>query len=326
MKKRKSDSLNVSCIERLRKNLKSFSNDKTPKNWYERFDQHLKTMHYKLADDVCVMNGIDPDDIGRNVDIFGVVTIKNHNNVFFDKSKVQWHEDEKKKAIISEKKSMRIRFLTYLFISLNERLDEIIDAITDDKPKSSYRYDFDVLTDFEMSLDLMANAMFDNREYSNELLRIITKVEHLASGVNHRKYNKRLINVIFDLKDGLTKRPILDSVTNIGVKIPDDLAIDGLIKIAFMLRTGSNTLSTLPRFEDIEGADLSYDLSGVVERLGHAVSKYDSSIIYDAWENADFNLPNKRNDLSEGIKSLEFVKFVLDDKNISSFINEMLDF
>lgn len=329
MKKHENDSINVGCIERLRKNLRSFSdtNTKEPKNWYERYRETMRNVRYRLADSICDMNGIDPESIGRNVDIFGVVTIKNKNGVFFNRSKIRWSKNDKdRKTLITDKKEMRIRFLTYLYIVINERLDDIIDSLTANKPNASYKYDCEVLKDFERLLDMLSSALFHNDEYGNILLRLATKIEYLVQGVNHRKFNKRLVNVIFDLRDGLTKRPLLDAVSNIGVKIPDDLAIDGIIKVAFMLRTGVNKFSALPRFDDIENVTLDYDLSQIIARLGKAVKQYESSILYDAWVNSEFNASDKRDDLSEGTKSLQFTQFILNNKDISSFINNMLEF
>ena len=323
--------LSTTSIDRLKKNLNHTSNPNNQKSnsWSDMYKEELRSFRNYLLDTVCEINGIKPNDIPRITDILGVPILRNTNGIFYQKSKIHWKGKDEKKSNISDKKSSDIRFLTYLLLSLNERMDDIIESVS---KGDSYSIDYNNLKDIEKTVKIFIGCFMKGKPYTNILLRLISKVSYAMEGVNPKKYNKKLVRVIEDLKTGMVKPSVIENLmkTPVSISIPDDIGIDGVCKVSFMLRTGSIDFSQLVPFEKIEGATLDYSLEDIIEHLGRVVSDERTTIFYKAWENSKtkIKLPQecKNGYILEGIKTLKFFDFIVCDKNIHSFIDKMCEF
>jgi hypothetical protein len=116
--------------------------------------------------------------------------------------------------------------------------------------------------------------------------------------------------------------------------MPEDIAINSILQLAYLICTGDTSLDELPNFRDIQGADTTYELRKLTEALGAAIienRKYDKRpLLYIAYNKARPKIMSRYKDINEnwfictGVRALEYTKFFCDDKYISKFIDKMI--
>ena len=117
-------------------------------------------------------------------------------------------------------------------------------------------------------------------------------------------------------------------------EIPEDIAIDSILKLAYLICTGDTSLDELPEFRYIQGANTTYELRGLTEALGSAIMenrKYNKRpMLYLAYNEARPLIMSRYKDINEnwfistGVRALEYTKFFCNDKYISKFIDKMI--
>lgn len=317
------NNFDTESIRRMKRNL-GVEKEKVshPTSIHERYKMGLRQFRLELIDKICELNGVNPNSIRTTCNIFGVISIKNTNGSFFKLSKLDWNNEGK-----PSKEDKKLRFLTCILISLGENIEIMVDKISDEDSKSkTYEFEFRKLQQIRAITNQLIEIMSTSDKYENIMLKFITYMIYAYDGVNFSKFNKQLIEVITDLETGLDEN-LMAKVTGVGIEIPNDLAIDAIIKTSYMMRTGNRNFKNLPSFDLIEGVTLDYDLSEIIGRLGKAVLKRDSdTMIYDAWAVA--NLTEKvggSKEYVEGVLTLLFMKAIITNKHIGHFIDTMLE-
>ena len=143
-----------------------------------------------------------------------------------------------------------------------------------------------------------------------------------------RELNKYIRDIKHELQIGLKSSLFKDK------DMPDDIAINSILQLAYLISTGDTSLDELPNFRYIEGADTSYELRGLTETLGSAIMKnrkYEKRpLLYLAYNKAKPEIYSKYRDINEnwfisvGVRALEYTKFFCNDKYITKFINKMI--
>ena len=113
----------------------------------------------------------------------------------------------------------------------------------------------------------------------------------------------------------------------------DDIAIHSILGCGFVWATNNHKYhKVLPNFKYVQGATLKHDLSKLVESLGSAIINEKITDVYDAFITSDpkvrtefANECARNRELTMGVYALEFVKFILNDSNISKIVNNMTD-
>ena len=145
---------------------------------------------------------------------------------------------------------------------------------------------------------------------------------------NYRKYRKIL-------KDGLTSVLIGCQPTMGGdCTGRDDELIYSIIRIAFMLSTGSINFKEIPGFKKIQGMSVSDDISEIIIRLGYAITnkKYkERTPLYNAFK---LSLPLIKTNIEDandslyfnvGIRAIYIVGYISGDKNVRKFISHIIN-
>ena len=122
--------------------------------------------------------------------------------------------------------------------------------------------------------------------------------------------------------------------SNSSMKMSEDIAIDSILKLAFLITTGTTNLNELPKFKYIKNASTSFDLGLLIESLGNAIRRENQNhrltILFKSYIQAKPAIYTKRNfanndDLIMGIYALSYTKFFCNNKYIDKYINKMIE-
>ena len=114
----------------------------------------------------------------------------------------------------------------------------------------------------------------------------------------------------------------------------DDELIYSIIRIAFMLSTGSINFKEIPGFKKIQGMSVSDDISEIIIRLGYAITnkKYkERTPLYNAFK---LSLPLIKTNIEDandslyfnvGIRAIYIVGYISGDKNVRKFISRIIN-
>lgn len=247
---------------------------------------------------------------------------------FKEKSILLWNQENK---IYNHKSYIfKCRFMSLFLKEYLDKLEKVSInryKYTNNKP-GKYENSYFQLKRITSDVRRFIKVMLAGNEYTNIILQVNQSCSFIKAKKNDPlKINKYIKDIKKELSIGLP--------TNIcsSIKMPEDIAIDSVLKLAYMLVTGNTDLDALPKFKYIEGADVSYDLGLLIEALGDAIisSQIDNknTILYRAYINASPAVFTKRDienkSLSIGLYALSYTKFFCCDKSIESYINKMIN-
>jgi hypothetical protein len=172
-------------------------------------------------------------------------------------------------------------------------------------------------------------VLLSGNSYGNIMLKMNQNCSYIKTKRNDpRELNKYIREIRHELKIGLKESWFKDK------DMPEDIAINSILQLAYLLCTGNTSLDDLPNFKYIEGANTSYELRGLTEALGAAIienRKYEKRpIMYLAYNKANPEIMSRYKDINEnwfisaGVRALEYTKFFCNDKNITKFIDKMI--
>lgn len=289
------------------------------------FQSYVDSFRTFLLQTLCEINGISPDAYLSSETEDDETDRINFTNL----SNLEWDE---KKVYDVNSMEFKLRFLTVFLSSYMEKLEKI----------AVHKYNY--LSMFKSGI--YENAYFhmkgiadDTRAFIKIFLyaktygNIFLKMNQNCSYIKTKKTDPLEINkYIFDIRREL-KNGLKDSLF-VEKDMPEDIAINAILQLAYLISTGDTSLKNLPNFKDIEGANTTYELRGLIEALGDAIlrnCKYDKRpLLRIAFDKARPSLRSKYNDINEnrfinaGVRALEYTKFFCNDKYITKFINKMM--
>lgn len=293
-----------------------------PELVFQEFVDSFRSFLYGV---ICEINGIPLEAYCVN----GKITHKFEDTKFTDLSKLKW---ESKKKFDVNTHLFKCRFLTLFLIDLMDRLDRIalkkydyLSKFKTGKYENGYFYMKKIADDTRRFIKVMLSG----NSYGN----IMLKMNQNCSFIRTKKtdpveLNKFIFDIRHELKNGLKSSLLIQK------DMPDDIAINSILQLAYLICTGDTSLDELPNFRDIEGADTSYELRGLTEALGSAIMKnreYEKRpLLYLAYNRARPQIYSKYKDINEnwfisvGVRALEYTKFFCNDKYITKFINKMI--
>ena len=192
--------------------------------------------------------------------------------------------------------------------------------------ENSYMYLSGIIKDLKRFIMVFLSG----EHYGNILLQIFQDCSYLTSTKSYPPMINRMVREITDnIKAGLyCKYGIYP------MEMDEDIAIDSILKLAYMLVTGRNDIDkALPKFKKIEGKKASDNLRPLIINLGKAIdnTKFKNRHpMYLAFTHSDPLIMSKFKDINEnlyvsnGVRALEYVKFFCDDPGVTRFVNRML--
>lgn len=224
----------------------------------------------------------------------------------------------------------RLRFLHFFLCRFLFKIEKIVFARYKLLKNGPAKYEecyfhLDRIVD---DLLLFSDIMMSNKSYKNILLQM----NQQCSFATPKKCDPLIINkYIRDITDELENGI---PTSNSSMKMSEDIAIDSILKLAFLITTGTFNLDKLPKFKYIENASTSFDLGLLIESLGGAIKRENQNrrvtILFKSYIQAKPAIYTKRNfanndDLIIGIHALAYVKFFCNNKDIDKFIDKMIE-
>lgn len=260
-----------------------------------------------------------------------------------------WISSHRESLLSSDKE----RFLSRIWINILQSFDEFIDAElqyqdnqTDDIiiGQSYHPYYGHYIEKLDIFVQLLSNIQIITSEclYGNQSIldyyKKIVEMSSLQKGKDpyfHKKlkYIKTVKEQISILKDS-------QSVSMFGYQLEDDIVINNICKIAYVLLTGSSDLKHTGKVE--EGLCLS-DKDGiarVVKRLGYDIrnqigcmdnlcrSSMPFNAFVEARTKAKFSIRSEFEydmDFKLGCVALNYMAFIVDSPDINGILNRMGD-
>ena len=177
-------------------------------------------------------------------------------------------------------------------------------------------------------LILFVDIMKSKKSYKNIMLQMN---QHCSFATIKKSDPIEISKYIRDITDELEKGI---PTSNSSMKMSEDIAIDSILKLAFLITTGTTNLNELPKFKYIKNASTSFDLGLLIESLGGAIRRENQNhrvtILFKSYIQAKPAIYTKRNfvdndDLIMGIHALAYTKFFCNNKYIDKFIDKMIE-
>lgn len=293
-----------------------------PEIVFQSFVDSFKTFLYSI---VCEINGITASVYLTKKK--RICTFK--NSEFTDLSILEWDTNE---TYDTDSYIYKCRFLTVFLMEYIERIDIIalkkydyLSMFKSGKFENGYFYMKSIADDTRRFIKVVLSG----NTYGNIMLKMNQNCSYIRTKkTDPRKLNKYIREIRHELKIGLKESLFKNK------EMPEDIAINSILQLAYLLCTGNTSLDELPNFRYIQGANTSYELRGLTEALGSAIienRKYNKRpILYLAYNKAKPEIMSKYKDINEnwfisaGVRALEYTKFFCSDKYISKFIDKMI--
>lgn len=278
---------------------------------------------------LCIVNGIDEKEYLGSTDS---VCIGMGYQEFTDLSYLDWYDDDT--CYNTESLMFRCRFISFVL----EKMIGKVNQITEREVKARFNVRHSVaenqiliMKDFYRDVIRFVLLMINTgNTYQNCILKI---TEHVTYGNKRFPYvelQSLLNSHILTLRKGMEKDVLSNSKF-----FEDDMSIFNILKISYMLSTGKTNLDCLPGFMYIENATVRHDLIKLIEALGIEVVKarkmtkmtpmFTAFMVSKPLVYTQYNEEiNKNFALKMGFMALAYTKFVMNDKTINKFIDEMM--
>ena len=302
--------------------LKNINPYNEPEMVFQSFVESFRDFLYSV---LCEINGITAD-----VYLTKKKRVRHFDNAeFTDLSILEWDSDD---TYDTDSYIYKCRFLTVFLIEYIERIDKIalkkydyLSMFKTGKFENGYFYMKNIANDTRRFIKVILSG----NPYGNILLKMNQNCSYIRTKkTDPRELNKYIREIRHELKIGLKESWIMKK------DMPEDIAINSILQLAYLISTGNTSLDDLPNFKYIEGANTSYELRGLTEALGSAIienRQYEKRpILYLAYNKAKPDIMSRYKDINEnwfisaGVRALEYTKFFCNDKYISKFIDKMI--
>ena len=226
-------------------------------------------------------------------------------------------------------KKFKARFLSNLYCELKLNLDRIIETQFLYKGRKILEYEdkYSILLNIIETVDMFTRK-FIRGDYTFE---DFVKLNKIFCGKNDIKKRKKVINKIKDVIPALMKSantPIINETKQYEF-------INDLINISYVVSAENTNIKNNHKVPEKIIFDSYYGMKMVLVNLGEnvyveTVSNKSVPILYRAFYNANPLIWTKYTDtkynkfLSQGIRSLFYLVFVTNDKNLYRFIKKMI--
>lgn len=316
---------------------------KTPEACFKKAKKEAKEHMAKL---IITLNGLHVKDYDK------VKKGGNKKNVFYpymidqeeitETNRLNWVSKDGVNYVYDINTAMfKCRFLVNMITSLKFNLKGIVSKMTEVRSKRTTIPDkvcdmYLNLRDIMQDLDRFVSVFLHGDKYGNILLKMQQYSMYASDRYDNRKVNKKIREAVASLKSGLAY-----SLTQPRA-ISDDMGIDAIMKLAYMVSTGKSNLRGFIDFNTIENWTTDNEnMKDLIEYLGSAIRKTNcvdkqgmnnAPFMYRAFISsnptiltkfADCKLDRNKN-LLTGIQALSYVAFLCNDKGVTKFVEELI--
>lgn len=294
----------------------------------EIYEQALDDTRDYIAKLICALNGVSVNKLYTIDETNGKIVGVLNDFSFTSNSKLNWKEPGKYK--INDIR-FKCRFLTLYLMELNDKLDKMSKRKFEnsDQKICAYEHAYFYLKEYVHDADRLINVMINGNNHSNILVKNVLNNTYGYKKVKYKELNSCICDSIMELREGIKSTQFSSRFMS------DDMIIYSLLRIAYMVSTNEVKFNkALPKFKHIEGATKDDELIKLIATLGSAIiaeHKFSKRpILYKAFNSAGPKIMSNYREsvvdyyVNTGMRALSYVDFILNDKFIHSFINDMI--
>lgn len=279
----------------------------TPKKKYKR---RVKLFRQKLSKLVRLINEVDEDiDPIKNNKRFVRNSIYRYGKIPLPIYSFEW----------------KMKFLTIYITEVSRSVEIIVDNIMSDldvEEELIWEAKEAVLCKIYEDLIVLAKGMRYTTNYSSILLQSNLYTIYSLSVGNHAKYTKKVKEVISNIKYVANKQE------------DDDILINDIFLLSYVLMTGTFKFKDMLSFKDFEGKTSESNFKRILKEYGHILyDKYeiqDIPIMFWAFRSAlpeiysDFKNINEDRYLNLAVLALYYTGWIINDDHIDSLIHNIV--
>lgn len=287
------------------------------------YDITLGNFQFHLYTAICMINGIDTDvyvyaDSG--------VTILNTNlkidDVFLRASQLDWKTPAGVDTV-----TFRGRFATLLLLKIAHNTHRIVKGIfnsVDEKIPHKYSAYISILDEFIYHIDTFTTTYLSaDLEYAKHLQKIY-EIMLMAE-----EKNTEIIQRLSDVQE------MLEKAASGRCSYDDGTIANNVMKMAYVLSTGSLKLKNTPRYDEYLNFQDYYTMGNQIGTLGYAILKYriktnEISMFYKILQKAKPQLVSRfeeTEDMPElviGTKALTLLEIFIGDTKVTKYIDNLI--
>lgn len=292
--------------------------------WKKRFNILFSNFRFFIMDLIMMINGIDKDDYFFGDGITTNISFK-FNKKFKEFSCLNFDSDEK-----GEMNSLkfRARFATLILFYFMKNIDRIVDKIYEksEKDGDEYKHKYTILSEIIKRLNsFVVTFLSKNGEYKEHLDSLIEVI--MITDKDGKDAGK--IMKIYETQSEFVK------VACKSHEYDEDLMINNIIKLSFVMATEKTKLKNCPKYKEGITTNNRNEVRSQIKKLGKAILRerrnekpnfyyklFTKSIplYYSSFEDI-----NDEHALNVGTKALMYLRFLMDDKNVSKYIDKMVN-
>lgn len=303
-------------IDKLINEMNSHNKKSKKKKGVKKYIDDIKRYIYEV---IYYINGITRSE--------RIILTNNISKDFVRKSKLDWFE---KKSIESDE--FRYRFLTILLLNLVKTVDVISfhTYVTKNvgRSKKNMIKRIDHMDNINDIISSFIEDIINRENHMISAVRLNQIINYTNSKKDPHKLNEDIRIGVFTTKNYMG----VPSIFSTDEFMPDDLGINYITKLGYLLTTCNKNYKGLLKFKSIKYITLDDDMTPIIENLGKCVlnTPYAKrSPMFNAFIEAKPLIPVKQEienpKLSMGCLVLKYVEFFCDLENINDFIDEVLN-
>ena len=293
----------------------------------QEFNRTLANIQDRIINLVILINRVDPDWYYREHG-------DDENAQFTDYSKLRFKDNVTR--YYTDSLIFKSRFLSGMMTDMMYSLENITKHRYNNAPNApvgDYETQILYLKEIFNYMKRLITVMISGNNYHYILMKNMQLSMHEKKKTKTRKLNR----YIFDASELLIEGCKTQGVINPTRVEPEDVLIYTTVRLAYMLSTGNYNYRCIPKPKEFEGITLDnhHDVLTAIGCLGDGImeerEKRKRPIIAACYEDArpkimtNYRDANKDVGINTGMRAIGLVEFFCNDKNVSRFIERLIN-
>lgn len=288
------------------------------------FEIGILNIQDRIVQLILLINQVDPDEY------YGGVGTSQQE--FTDYSQLNWRDEETR--YYTDSLMYKARFLSGMMLDMMNKLDCICRNKYNQAtrpPVGFYETQYLYLEEIFTYMKRLMTVMISGNDYHYILMKNFQLSMYAKKKTKTRKINRS----VFEASEIIITGCQTNGIINPTRKEQDDILIYTIVRLAYMLSTGSCDFSDIPKFKEFEGMRVEHNLIDAIGYLGDAILEErkirKKPIIAASFEDArpkimtNYKVSNHDYGINYGMRALALVDFFCNDQKVSLFIEKMMN-
>lgn len=300
-------------------------------NFKKKIKKVAGTVNQCILALLCTVNGINYNQYLQSVDVMYDCGFGLNDPTFMDMSCLEWYLDKPQRT---DSKLFKLKFVSLLLFRIFGKVTKINKEeskynIKNDKDKLNYRVDnFRGLINACDSL--VKSALSNSLDFNKWVLEVGSYITYLTKKVKYEKVINNINEIIHDLISN-TRYNLFE-----GRFYDNGTVTYEILRLAYIMITNDHKYDNFIDGKRFSGLDIDTDLGNQLFKFGNRLNKYirknkkNISPMFKSFMEANPIIINNsiygRNvETYTAFMALEYVKFVINNKELNKFINHILN-